>query len=123
MQILFQTDLGKTSVEEALCYIEEYATLSRGDLAFASQLAEGASEKLAELDQTISLHCRDWQIGRVAAVDRNILRLALYEMFYMPDIPLNVSINEAVEIAKRFGSDESSKFINGVLGSVVRELV
>jgi len=121
MQVLYQVEVGKMPVEEALCNTQEHIALAEPDLTFASQLIYGTMEKLAELDQTISEHSREWQVVRMAAVDRNILRLALYEMLYVQEIPPNVSINEAVEMAKKFGGAESAKFINGILGAVARQ--
>ena len=75
-----------------------------------------------KIDQLIEQYSKDWKLDRMAAVDRNLLRLAIYEILYMPDIPSAVSINEAVELAKIYGSDESAKFVNGILGNLVRQL-
>ncbi len=122
MQVLYQVDVGKMAVNEALQNIQEQFALTGPDLEFTSQLVYGTMEKLAELDRTMAGHSREWQVERMAAVDRNILRLALYEMLYVQEIPPNVSINEAVEMAKRFGGEESGKFINGILGAVVRQI-
>ncbi len=120
MQVLYQVEVGKMAVDDALQNIQENFVLSEPDLEFAGLLVHGTLDKLDELDKTIAGHSREWQVERMAAVDRNILRLALYEMLYARDIPTNVSINEAVEMAKRFGGEESGKFINGILGAVAR---
>ncbi|AGL02016.1 transcription antitermination factor NusB [Desulfoscipio gibsoniae] len=120
MQVLYQVDVGKMAVDEAMQNIQDNFMLTGPDLEFASHLVHGTLDKLDELDKTIAGYSREWQVERMAAVDRNILRLALYEMLYARDIPPNVSINEAVEMAKRFGGAESGKFINGILGAVVR---
>jgi len=122
MQVLYQVDVGKMAVNEALQNIQEQFELAGPDLEFTSQLVYGTMEKLAELDKTMSVHSREWQVERMAAVDRNILRLALYEMLYIQEIPPNVSINEAVEMAKRFSGEESGRFINGILGAVARQI-
>ncbi len=122
MQVLYQVDVGKMAVNEALQNIQEQFELTGPDLEFTGQLVYGTMEKLAELDKTMSVHSREWQVERMAAVDRNILRLALYEMLYIQEIPPNVSINEAVEMAKRFSGEESGRFINGILGAVARQI-
>jgi transcription antitermination protein NusB len=85
---------------------------------FARALIGGVIEHLSEIDDQISSASTRWSIGRMSRVDRNILRLASYEIAFVPDIPVNVSINEAIEIAKRYGTDDSPMFINGVLDNV-----
>ncbi len=90
---------------------------------FADPLIRGTLQHRAEVDQHILKHCRNWELSRIAAVDRNILRLAVYEMYHRDDIPPVVSINEAVEIAKRFSTQDSGKFVNGILDSVKAELM
>lgn len=122
MQVMYQVDVGKMTADAALQNIQEQFDLTGPDLHFAGQLVSGTLDKLTELDQTISGHSREWHMGRMAAVDRNILRLALFEMLYIQEIPANVSINEALEMAKRFSSADSAKFINGILGSVARQI-
>jgi N utilization substance protein B len=89
---------------------------------FALKLIEGVLEKRAEVDERISRYAENYELGRLAVVDRNILRLAIYEMLHRRDIPPIVSINEAVEIAKRFGSQESGRFVNGILDRVKMDL-
>jgi N utilization substance protein B len=90
---------------------------------FAEPLIRGTVEHLAELDAKIQQHAKNWDLSRMAVVDRNILRLAIYEMLYRDDIPPVVSINEAVDIAKRFSTDESGRFVNGILDKVKGELM
>jgi N utilization substance protein B len=82
----------------------------------------GVLEKLVELDGVIETFLRDWDIDRINKVDLAIMRLAIYEMLCEPDVPLGAAVNEAVELAKEYGSDESPAFINGVLGNVAREI-
>ncbi len=89
---------------------------------FALKLVEGVLAARAEVDERISRYAENYEIGRLAVVDRNILRLAIYEMLHRTDIPPIVSINEAVEIAKRFGSQESGRFVNGILDRVKMDL-
>ena len=90
---------------------------------FADPLIRGAIEHRDEADVLIRKYSRNWDIPRIAAVDRNILRLAIYEMLHREDIPPVVSINEAVDVAKRFSTQDSGKFINGILDSVKGELM
>lgn len=90
---------------------------------FAEPLIRGTLEHREELDEIITKHTRNWELHRIAAVDRNILRLAIYEMLHREDIPPVVSINEAVDIAKKFSTQESGKFVNGILDKVKAELM
>lgn len=90
---------------------------------FADPLIRGALEHLAEIDGKIQHYAKNWDLTRMAVVDRNILRLAIYEMLHRPDIPPVVSINEAVDIAKRFSTDESGRFVNGILDKVKGDLM
>jgi transcription antitermination protein NusB len=90
---------------------------------FADPLIRGAIEHRAEADEPIKTHAKNWDLHRIAAVDRNILRLALYEMLHRDDIPPVVSINEAVDIAKKFSTQDSGKFVNGILDKVKSELM
>lgn len=90
---------------------------------FAEPLIRGTLEHVEAIDQLISRCARNWNLERMAAVDRNILRLAVYEMQHREDIPPVVSINEAVDIAKRFSTDESGKFVNGLLDRIRRDIL
>jgi N utilization substance protein B len=90
---------------------------------FADPLIRGTIEHLPEIDAVIARHVRNWSLERMAAVDRNILRLAVYEMLHREDIPPVVSINEAVDIAKKFSTHESGRFVNGILDKVKGELM
>lgn len=87
---------------------------------FVSQIVEGVISHLDQLDQTIETYLKDWRKNRLSRVALTILRMAIYEIQYMSDIPESVSINEAVELAKIFGNDKDAPFINGVLGNIVR---
>jgi N utilization substance protein B len=89
---------------------------------FAGSLVHGAKQHQSEIDKRIAECAEHWDIDRMAVVDRNILRLAVYELLFEPAVPGKVAINEAIEIAKKFGTRESSRFINGVLDRIHREL-
>ena len=85
---------------------------------FANRLVEGTAEHAAEIDGLIRAHADNWNLKRMAVIDRNILRLGVYELRHAADVPPKVCINEAIELAKRFGDVESSKFINGILDAI-----
>ena len=91
------------------------------DLKFAEEIIKGTLEKLQEIDQFIQNNTTGWTKERIAKVDLAILRLALYEILFRDDIPDSVSINEAIELAKKYSTDESGSFVNGVLGKIIRE--
>ena len=90
---------------------------------FADPLIRGAVEHRDEADEVIKKHARNWELHRIAAVDRNVMRLAIFEMLHREDIPPVVSINEAVDIAKKFSTQDSGKFVNGILDKVKGELM
>ena len=89
---------------------------------FAMQLAEGAESHMDELDDRIAAYSQKWNTERISRVALSVMRLAVYEMLYEEDIPVSVSINEAVELAKKYGGNEDAVFVNGVLGGVAGEL-
>jgi N utilization substance protein B len=90
---------------------------------FADPLIRGVLEHLEKIDAEIQKHAKNWSLQRMAAVDRNVLRLATYEMLFREDIPPIVSINEAVDIAKKFSTQDSGKFVNGILDQIRKELM
>jgi len=119
LQILFQLDIIKTSFDENLFKNFWEESEEEEDVKeFASALIRGTLEHLEEIDKAIEQVAEHWSLKRMAVVDRNILRLATYEFLYRNDIPPLVTINEAVEIAKKYGTEESSAFINGVLDKI-----
>jgi N utilization substance protein B len=89
---------------------------------FSLDLARGAEEHEAEIDELLQRISEHWSVSRMPLVDRSILRMAAYEILYVDDVPHSVTINEAVELAKVFGGDDSSKFVNGVLGKLAEEI-
>lgn len=120
VKALFAVDLGRMEPERALEHVLEEAGLPPGGAAFARELMAGTVEHLKGLDAIIDEVALGWRVERMPPVDRNILRLALYEIAHREDIPAGASVNEAVEIAKRYGDEDSPRFINGVLGEIVR---
>ncbi len=115
MQVLFSMDFNPLAANAALTLFWKKQPADEKSQRFTSDLVAGVQTYKKRLDSLIAKHTDNWDIARISAVDRNILRVALFEMCYRPDIPLFVSINEAVDIAKRFSGDEAGKFINGVL--------
>jgi len=89
---------------------------------FTQRLIEGVLVHQAEIDRTIESKSEEWLVERMPSTDRNILRICLYEMLYESDIPISVSINEAVEMAKEYGTEDSSRFVNGILGRIAEEM-
>ncbi len=89
---------------------------------FTVQITEGVFHNAREIDKLMESHSTHWKVSRMSAVDRNILRMAVFELLYCPDIPASVTINEAIEVAKRFGTEESGSFVNGVLDHIAKEL-
>ena len=123
LQMLFQADMGKQSPEEVRStFWRERAEVEPATRGFADGLFGAASDRAAEIDSMIERHAEHWRMDRMAAVDRNILRLGVAELLRYPETPRPVVINEALEIARRFSAPESVQFINGVLDSVAREL-
>jgi N utilization substance protein B len=118
LQALYEIDTVKHDPGETLAHLQEEAGLSEETVVFARELVEGVIRYKDKLDSQIHLLAPAWPVNQLAVIDRNILRLAIFEILIDNKIPVKVAINEAVELAKRFGSDSSSKFINGVLGAV-----
>lgn len=128
LQVLFHVDIGRAEPETAL--FQAFARESDGDTGgdplnekdavYARDLVQGTWERRDEIDQIIAQYAKDWAVDRMPGVDRNILRMAIYEINHQQDVPDGVVADEAVELAKAFASPESSKFINGILGSVIR---
>jgi len=119
LQCLFEFDLGKTDLSKILERVGR-SRLKGEAKNFLKTLLKGTVENLSLIDSKISKLASKWRLERIANVDRNILRLTLYEILFLDDIPPAVSINEAVEIAKKYGTEESSKFVNGILGGLLR---
>jgi N utilization substance protein B len=124
VQFLYQLDTHKPAdVEKALAEFWKQNDVPQNVRDFANDLLRGTVEKLPEIDAKLRTLADNWDFERLAVVDRNILRLALYEMLFRNEIPPVVSINEAIEIAKKFSSAESGKFVNGLLDRVKKELL
>ncbi len=115
---------GEDTPERVLEKTETLGSLDAEDLRYVSQILEGVSEHSAQIDEIVSRFSKDWAIERISRVDLSILRVAIFEMLYRKsDVPTGAAINEAVELAKRYGGDRSFAFVNGILGSVAKETV
>ena len=124
IQFLYQYDTHKPGqLDAALATFWKQCEEKKAVCDFAADLLRGVIDKLPEIDAKLRGLADNWDFERLAVVDRNILRLAIYEMLYRPEIPPVVSINEAIEIAKKFSTAESGKFVNGLLDRVKKELL
>ena len=119
--MLFQIDLaGDTPAQVFEHFWEGQPEADASTRAFAERLVNGVMHERPRLDRAIVDQARNWRLERMAVVDRNLLRLGAHELLHEPEIPASVSIDEAVEVARRFGSEQSASFINGVLDAVRR---
>jgi len=121
LQALYQADLAG---QNGLLGFEEFCAhfqVNKKAIPYAKKLMDGVQEKGDVLNQLISKFAENWRLERMSLIDRNILRLAVYEVHYQDDVPVSVAINEAVEIAKRYSTDDSGPFINGILDAMAKE--
>jgi len=125
MQTLFQWDfLGKENklLPKIIDYnYQEFAPKVQ-DKSFTEKIVNGVTSKIKKIDSYITKYAPEWPIEQITIIDRNILRIGIYELIFDKDVPAKVAINEAIEIAKTFGGEASGKFINGVLGSIYKEM-
>ena len=123
MKMLYAASLGGgETMDEVLEQSGQADTLSDSDKTFLENLVAGVTDRQEALDGVIGRYAQGWALNRLGKVDLTILRMAVYELMCMPEIPVGATINEAVELAKRYAEDKSSGFINGILGSAAREL-
>ena len=119
VQSLYLADTASLTAEEALeITLHDRDSMTVDAVAFGESLTRGTFTKRDEIDEYIRKHAKNWDISRMAAVDRCLLRLASYELLHEPETPVSVVINEAIELAKEFSSADSSKFINGILDKI-----
>ena len=118
LQTLYEYDATHHDVQDILQRHAENRRLDARVLAYADELVQGVLAHLDQLDGNIQEAAHEWPLDQMARIDKNILRLAIYEILFNNSVPAKAAINEAVELAKTFGSDTSSRFINGVLGTV-----
>lgn len=123
LQMLYQLEISQDNLEHVLKhYWERQVAEDDETKEFTHFLVSGVVGQKNEIDEFIAKYSTHWKLSRMAAVDKNILRLAVFELRNCQDIPLKVTLNEAIEIAKKFGSEESGSFINGVLDKIAKEV-
>lgn len=120
LEILYQIEVGGTNADEVLALRQWERRQPIPDFAF--RIVKGVSDNKADIDKFIVQSTENWKLERLSVIDKNLIRMAIYEMTNEKDIPFSVSINESVELAKKFGTADSSKFVNGVLGKIAQDL-
>lgn len=121
LQILFQLDIKKEKPSATI--LKHFWAENQTDaevMSFTEEMVKGTYKHLAEINKLLRESAENWSLDRMAVVDRNVLRMAVYEILYRIDIPTSVTINEAIEIAKKYGTEESGAFVNGILDNVAR---
>lgn len=121
LQVLYQKELNCIEVEEGLNLFRNNFEVLKGAMDFSERIVKGVEQHREDLDQVIEHYSSNWKVDRMAHVDRTILRIATYELLYCDDIPPRVAINEAIDIGKKYGSEDSGAFINGILDKVKSE--
>ncbi len=118
LKFLYQIDVTKEDVSSALEHFWQGQHVIKPVKEFTTQIIQGTLANLPQINNVISKYAQNWQLKRMAVIDRNILRLGCFELLFLEDIPPKVSINEAVELAKKYGDVNSSKFVNGILDKI-----
>lgn len=120
LQALFQVDVGKTDIQEAIDHVlEGESDASDSDVRYVTKLVRGTRDHIEEIDALLSERVQNWRLDRMAKVDLNVLRMATYELCYEHDVDVATIVDEAVEVAKAFSTNESGKFVNGVLAKIL----
>ena len=122
LQSLFASEVKAQDAQSSLAWLANEDMLEAATVDFAASLIRGVTDSRTELDKVIQRYAPAWPVPMLSVVDRNILRIALFELLHTPNVPPKTAVDEAVELAKVFGSDSSARFVNGVLGSVMTEL-
>ncbi|MFA7411565.1 MAG: transcription antitermination factor NusB [Tissierellaceae bacterium] len=120
MKLLYQMEVNEDFSEEAISIYFDNYPFSKSEKDYITDAISKITDNLGFIDQRIERHLEGWNINRLAKIDLAVLRIAMYEFFFRKDIPVEVSINEAIETVKKYSSDEAFKFVNGVLGNIVR---
>lgn len=122
LEVLYEYDIANHKPGEILSQRLEETPLDNSGVEFASQLVHGVLEHLGGMDVLIARYAPEWPLEQMAVIDRNILRIAIFEFIASEETPVKVAINEAVELAKTYGSDSAPRFINGVLGTLAEQI-
>lgn len=123
LKALYAFEQGEQTADELVASIIGGGRLKENDLKFASDLFRKVVENIDSIDEHITSLATNWKLDRLAIVDKNILRIAMCEVEFMPDIPIKVAINEAIELAKKFSTNQSASFVNGILDRVMQKKV
>lgn len=122
VQVLFEVDVTDHSADEVLARTRAQLAPHEETFDYLSQLVRGIKDDLVRIDDNLGAAAPAFPVAQLATVDRNVLRVAIYELLNQPSVPAKVAINEAIDLAKRFGGDSSGKFVNGVLGTVFKRI-
>lgn len=120
MKLLYQMEIQKDDREDQMKIVFEENDLNESDRQYISDVIEGVSSNQDYIDKVVEKYSKGWKVSRLSKVDLSILRLSVYEISFRDDIPFNVSVNEAVELAKKYSSEDAGAFINGILGKVTK---
>jgi N utilization substance protein B len=118
MKLLYQLEMQRDDREAQIGIFLEENSLAGKDREYVTDVIEGVDKNIAYIDKTVEVLSRGWKIGRLSKVDLSIMRLSIYEICFRSDIPYSVSVNEAVELAKKYSSEDAGSFINGILSKV-----
>jgi N utilization substance protein B len=119
LKMLFQIDVGSLAPRDVILYFLQEVKASPEVTGYAKTLTQGVVKELDLLDRLISQKAKNWKLARMAGVDRNVLRIAAYEMLRCPDVPREVILNEAIEIVKKYSTEDSGSFVNGILDKLL----
>jgi N utilization substance protein B len=123
LQVLYQLDITKQDAIRAIAQSRDHFSEKEERDGFAERIVFGVLEHGQEIDRLIEQYSENWRLDRMSMIDRNILRMALFELLYCEDIPPKVTLDEAIELGKRYGSEDSGSFINGILDRIQNEVV
>lgn len=123
LQVLYQLEITKQDALEAMVQLRENFSPEEGEDEFTKRIVLGVMEHRQEIDRLIEERSENWRLERMTIIDRNILRIAIFELLYCSEIPPKVTLNEAIDLGKRYGSDESGSFINGILDRIQNEVI
>jgi N utilization substance protein B len=123
LQVLYQLDIARQDTIRAIAQSRAHFSKKEERDGFAERIVLGVPEHAQEIDRLIGQYSENWRLDRMSMIDRNILRMAIFELLYCEDIPPKVTLNEAIELGKRYGSEDSGGFINGILDRIQNEAV
>ena len=123
LQVLYQLEITKQGALQAMVQLRENFSPGEEEDEFTKRIVLGVTEHRQEIDRLIEERSENWRLNRMTIIDRNILRIAIFELLYCGDIPPKVTLNEAIDLGKRYGSEESGSFINGILDRIQNEVI